>query len=331
MKDIFLIDLWKDASKINPYISETLLSKTQENLEKNKKTILYLNKRWEFNLLICQDCHHLYKCPACDITLWVHSHPDMLLCHHCWYSENLALTCKNCHSSHLKKIGVWTQQIHNTLLKLFPEKQIFRLDSDTTSNITQKKETLSHLQNADIIIGTKMITTWFDFANIGLIWVILLEQELQIPKYDTEEKIYSNIKQLIGRWGRKWQQTDIVIQSCIPNNEIITSIIDGNYKDFLQKVLQERKIFWYPPYQEMAAIRYKNKEKEACKKYLNSLFEMLKSFPQDEIEIIKIETLYKRDHQYFGKIILKWNNLRFFLQNIKSEIFKNKDLAVIFE
>lgn len=44
-----------------------------------------------------------------------------------------------------------------------------------------------------------MITTGFDLRNIGLIGVILLEQELQIPKYDTEERIYATVKQLIGR------------------------------------------------------------------------------------------------------------------------------------
>ena len=174
MKHIFLTDLWKDASKINPYLSETLLSKIQQNIQNNKKTILYLNKRGDFNLLICQDCHHLSKCPACDVALWVHSHPDMLLCHHCWYKENFPLHCSVCQSTHLKKIWVGTQQIENTLWKIFHQQKIFRIDSDTTTNVSQKKETLSHLQSADIIIGTKMITTWFDFSNIWIIWVIIL-------------------------------------------------------------------------------------------------------------------------------------------------------------
>jgi hypothetical protein len=44
-----------------------------------------------------------------------------------------------------------------------------------------------------------MITTGFDFADIALIAVILLEQEIGIPKYNIEEISYNNIKQLIGR------------------------------------------------------------------------------------------------------------------------------------
>lgn len=67
------------------------------------------------------------------------------------------------------------------------------------SSKTAKKEALENIALSDIIIGTKMITTGFNFQDISLIGVILLEQELQIPRYDTFEKVYSNIKQLIGR------------------------------------------------------------------------------------------------------------------------------------
>jgi primosomal protein N' len=42
-------------------------------------------------------------------------------------------------------------------------------------NISSKKAALMELTKADVIIGTKMITTGFDFAKIGLIGVILVE------------------------------------------------------------------------------------------------------------------------------------------------------------
>jgi primosomal protein N' len=36
-------------------------------------------------------------------------------------------------------------------------------------NISSKKEALENLNKAEIIIGTKMITTGFDFDDVGLI------------------------------------------------------------------------------------------------------------------------------------------------------------------
>jgi hypothetical protein len=49
------------------------------------------------------------------------------------------------------------------------------------------------------------------------------------------------------------------------------------------------------------------------------------------IEIILNKQTFKKYNQYFVKIILKWNNLRNFLENIKHEIFRNSNLTVIFE
>jgi hypothetical protein len=49
----------------------------------------------------------------------------------------------------------------------------------------------------------------------------------------------------------------------------------------------------------MAALRYKNKDKTNCKKFIDEMFVTLKTFENPNIEIIKVETLYKRDHQYF--------------------------------
>ncbi len=281
--------------------------------------------------MLCWDCQYMYKCPACDVSLGVHSHPEQLLCHHCWYHENIPLSCTKCNSTQLKKIWVWTQQIEKSITSYFKDIKIFRFDSDSTNTVVKKRETLYNIEISDIIIGTKMITTGFDFQNIGLIGIILLEQELQIPRYDTEEKIYSNIKQLIGRGGRSWTHTDIVIQTHIPNNPIIQNIVEWNYKDFFKKTLQERKIFWYPPYVEMAILQYKHKDIQSCKTYLAWLVDTLKTYPHSEIEITFVDQIFKRDHQYFWRIFLQWKDIRIFLQNIKSEILKNKDLWVIFE
>lgn len=331
MKNFYLVDLWIDKSKQNAYISNTLLSKIEQNLKEKKKIILYLNKRWAYDFVLCEDCHHIKKCLKCDISLSVHKNPERYVCHHCMYTESISLECEKCHGTKLKHIWVGTQQIEKSLQILFPKTHIFRMDSDSVRNISGKKEALSNIETAEIIIGTKMITTGFDLRNIWLIGIILLEQELQIPKYDTEEKIYQNIRQLIWRWWRLWEESDIIIQSLAPKNEMIQNIVELNYKDFFKKVLEERKIFHYPPFVELVTLRYKDKNKLASIDYINTLKNTLDSYNSGNFEIIKIDTPTKRDNQFFTKIIIKWENIRNFLQNIKWEILKNKDLAVIFE
>jgi primosomal protein N' len=42
---MYLVNLSQDKSKINSYLSDTLLEKIEESLNNDKKIILYLNKR----------------------------------------------------------------------------------------------------------------------------------------------------------------------------------------------------------------------------------------------------------------------------------------------
>lgn len=336
---MFIVNLSQDKSKVNPYLSNTLLKEIKESLDKNKKVILYLNKRWEYSSLICNKCNHLYKCENCDVSLNIHKYPEKLVCHICNNTKNVPTRCEKCGSDSLQKIWIWTQQIENSIKKEFVNYNIFRFDTDSVKNKTLKNNALNTLKKADIIIWTKMITTGFDFSNVGLIWVVLIEQELLIPKYNTEEQIYSNIKQLIWRWSRKWDISNIVIQTFIPQNEIIKDITESNYKDFFIKTLTERKLFWYPPFLEMATLEYRNKDKQKAIQFIQNLKNkleietqtLLNSWTIKNIELIIVPNSIKKHNQYYNRLIIKWEKIRILLEQIRTEILKNSSLVVIFE
>lgn len=327
---MLLVNLNQDKSNINKYLSNTLLKCINDNIEKWKKSIIYLNKRWEYSSLVCTKCNNLFKCPNCDISLSIHN--NEMICHTCNFMKRIENKCSICNSSELFKVWIWTQQIENTLKDIYKDVRIFRIDTDIVKNKSDKEKALENLKKAEIIIWTKMITTWFDFESVGLVGVILIEQELQIPKYNTEEKVYSNIKQLLWRWWRKWEETNFIIQTFIPENEIIQNIINKNYKDFFIKTLEERKLFKYPPFTELATIEYRDLDKDKSKKFIDKIFKKLEINNADgKIEIIQIEKYTRKHNQYYYKIIIKWDNLRSFLECIKKDIFTNSKLVTIFE
>ncbi len=328
----YIINLWQDSSPENPYISNTLIQKIEENLRNKKKIILYLNKRWAHSSLVCTDCHYLHNCERCDLSLNVHNNPLKLMCHFCGFEKSFPLKCEKCNTSNLKKVGIWTQQIEDTLRHLFPKNSIFRFDADSVKNKSEKQKALETLRNAEIIIGTKMITTGFDFQNVWLIWVILLEQELSVPKYNIEERVYSNIKQLIGRGERNGGKTETLIQTFIPDNENIKNIIHSNYKEFFLETLEERKLFNYPPFSEMVTIEYRDKNKEKAENFIKMIEHKLRTIDENnQYDITLVPTPLRRYNQYHYRLILKWKNIKEFLQNIKHEIMRNGKLIVIFE
>lgn len=327
---MILVNLNQDLSKQNKYLSNTLLKYLEKYLQKNKKIIIYLNKKWEYSSLVCKNCQKIFRCKNCDVSLNIHS--EKMICHICWHTEKTPNSCDNCNSNELLKIWVWTEQIEKTLKNIFPNKKIFRFDTESVRNKTEKENSLFYLKEADIIIWTKMITTGFDFSDVWLIAVVLIEQELQGNKYNSEEKLFTNIKQLIWRWSRKWEQTEFIIQSFIPENESIKMIIEDNYKTFFKKTLLERKLFNYPPFTEYAILEYRNENQEKALKYTKKLKEKLDNFNEEKnIEIIFIENSFRKYNKFHYKIILKWENLRNFLENIKTEIFRESNLSLIFE
>lgn len=328
MKNLKVIDLWKDNSKINKFLSTSLIDAIEKNIISNKKVLLYINKKWEYSSVVCNKCQYIYKCPKCDITLTKYNN-NILRCSYCSYSEQIETKCKKCKNNSLIYIWIWTEQIENHIKKLFTKSNIYRFDASNIKNIKDKKEANINIELANIIIWTKMITTWFNIKNLWLIWIILIEQELQIPEYNTEEKVYQNIKQLIWRWWRVNQETDIYIQTFIPENSFIKTITTKNYKDFIIQELEERKIFNYPPYCELKTIKYKNANIEKSIDFINKLEKKLKEIDvKKEYSIESITKPIKRNNQYHTKIIIKWTNIDNLLFKIKNLIFQEKNLSI---
>lgn len=325
------IDLSQDASKISNYISNTLLENIDITLKKWEKVLLYLNKRWSHSSLICESCQHLFECPNCDASLWVHNTPEHLRCHICNNAYNIPVTCRVCNSPKLKSIWVWTQQIQKVLEGHYKDKTIYRFDSDAMKNISSKKFALTHLENADIIIGTKMISTGFDFKKIGLICVMLVEWELSYPSYDAGEKAYSNLRQLIGRWNRKSQKTQILLQTFIPKNLLLTQIITLNFKDFLTHTLSERKNFNYPPYSEMITLEYRHKDSKKALMFTEKLEQTLQAYNTENIyQLLRGTSTFKKNNSHHTTLIIKWKDIRNLLKNIEKQILSESWLSVIF-
>ena len=337
---MILVNLWIDTSNINSYISNILLSHIEETLLKWEKVILYLNKRGIFNCVICQDCQYIFQCSDCDINMSVHKYPAVCKCHLCGKSEDIPHICKKCQWVNLHHIWVWTQQIEEALEWYFNTSSlnnkgsvrtysIFRFDTDSMKTKKSKLEAIEKLSQADIIIWTKMITTGFNFEKIWLIWVILLEQELQIPTYNTEESVYNNIRQLTWRWWRVWQKTHFIIQSMIPDNETVQKIVYSNYRDFFTHTLQERKLFHYPPFAELAILEYAHTSQQKSVDFMANIY--TKIHKNQELDIIFNSSSMKKVNQFYTKIVIKWDNLRDNLQIIKSDIIRNRSFTITFE
>jgi primosomal protein N' len=72
-------------------------------------------------------------------------------------------------------------------------------------------------------------------------------------------------------------QTKFIIQTFIPQSEIVKNIVFSNYKEFFTSTLKERKFFNYPPFCEFVILEYRDKDKEKALNFILKIKEKLEN------------------------------------------------------
>jgi len=317
---ITIVDL-NYSQNIFPLISQELADGISATLEKWKKVLIFLNRRWEAWALICKDCSYQAKCDECDIPYNVHKYPqESLICHNCNKIDRIPTVCPVCKWANLHKVGTGTQKIEQIINNLFKDNKISRLDSD---KIKKEWINIEDVKNSGIIIATESVNT-ISFDDLGLVVFPLFELELTIWEYDIEEKIYGNIVHNIKRWA------DVLIQTYIPKNPLLITITEWNYKEFLINTLEERKKFSYPPYQELLNIITKWIDKKKLSENTELFLHKINCLEKNwELNISYNKNYYsKRAWEFYQKIIIKWENIEDFLKPLKGEITRNRNITI---
>lgn len=303
-----------------PLLSEILISRIRMNLESQKKTLIFYNRRGSGRAFICQDCGYFPVCPHCDIALAYHTTPkDILICHHCNYIQNRSLVCLHCQGSRFQSVWVGVQKIEKDIVKIFPWISPFRVDSDTA---LKKSEILFSLKKSEVILSTHSSISLIH-QDIDEVVFLLFESDLTLPDYRMEEDLYHMVD-YVKKSGKS-----IIIQTYTPEHPLLEVIVKGNYKDFLNYIAPERKKFIYPPYAQFVLIRVHDISQEKVKDIIEKMV--------NKIDILKRKSTffaYDRDiwEKYAGewiqKIILKDEDLSYILSELEIEIVRNRAVTL---
>ncbi len=221
----------------------------EQTLQKRQQAILFLNRRGAARQVMCTGCGWTPECPSCSVSMTYHSVNGRIMCHFCGKSRFMPRVCPVCGSTHLKTEGVGTQRVEQELHQLFPSARVLRMDADTTSAKNAHEKLLSRFGagEADILLGTQMVTKGLDFDNVSLVGVIDADQSLFAPDYRARERTFSLLTQVIGRAGRRGMQGHAVIQTCAPEHEVILHAARQDYEEFYQQEIVLRQALQCPP------------------------------------------------------------------------------------
>lgn len=296
-----LVDMREELKTGNrlPF-SRTLISNLKKNLENNEQSILFLNRRGYSTFVMCRNCGEVVKCPHCDISLTYHKYKNILKCHQCGYMRMNVESCDVCGSDKIKFVGNGTEKIYENLQSILPDAKIIRVDTDTIKSTADYESYYTKFKNheADIIIGTQMITKGLDFDDVTLVGVLNADLALYYPSYDSYEVAFNLIEQVSGRAGRSKKPGRVIIQTYDPNNYVITSAINHNYDDFYNMEINKRRLQNLPPFSIMIKLSIKSLDKIQAFNEINMISSSIKSRSKSNVFSPNIND-FKRKNDYF--------------------------------
>ncbi|MGV3458922.1 MAG: replication restart helicase PriA [Flavobacterium sp.] len=264
--EIVLIDL-KDKYKrkqMNGHFSDAMIEAITETLGNGKQVILFQNRRGYSPWVECMTCGHVPQCPQCDVSLTYYKYKNQLRCHYCGYNIANPTHCHKCHSADLSTKGFGTEQIEMELKALFPDKNSWRMDQDTTRGKFGYEKIIDSFKNReiDILVGTQMLAKGLHFDNVNLVGILNADNMLYQPDFRAFERAYQMMVQVAGRAGRKDVRGRVLIQTYNPLHNIIRQVTDKDYEGMFREQLYERHNFKYPPYYRLVRLTLKHKDYE---------------------------------------------------------------------
>lgn len=264
LPDIELISLRESYHKkrMQGHFSTTLVEAITEVLSKGEQVLLFQNRRGFSPTVECLTCGHSPQCPNCDVSLTYHQHKRQLRCHYCGYHIAMLEACMACGSAQLDTKGLGTQQIETELKALFPDKNIARMDQDTTKGKHAYEKLIEGLEEGeiDIMVGTQMLAKGLDFRNISLVGVMNADSLLNFPDFRAHERSFQLLLQVAGRAGRTEKQGKVIIQTFNPQHAVLQQVVHHNYAEMFAIQLKERFDFKYPPYFRLIKITVKDRK-----------------------------------------------------------------------
>ena len=332
----FVIDL--KHQRIQNGLSEPLLQRMQEHLEKGNQVLLFLNRRGFAPVLLCHECGWIDECHHCEKPYTYHQYQRILRCHHCGAQKTVPMQCGHCGSTHLVTTGLGTEQLEETLKARFPQYNIARIDRDSTARKGKLEGYLEDIQQgkSQILIGTQMLAKGHHFPNVTLVALVNVDNALFSLDFRAEERLAQLYVQVAGRSGRAEKQGEVVLQTHYPDHPLLTTLLEKGYQAFAEETLKLRHNMGLPPFSFQALFKAQCRHSEEAE---NALSQLASFFYEQKIEGLQVlgpipAPFSKKAGQYRWQLLLQHTSrkqLQAALSRYSPELIKSSQVRLILD
>ena len=267
----------------NTMLSATLIDKLTQQIENNKQSILFINRRGFSSYVMCRNCSYIPKCTECDANLVYHKNEGVLKCHYCGKKFRELHKCPECQSDSIKLGATGTQQVVSLLEDKFPGVKIFRLDNDIVTTKDAYSKILGEFAKTKpaILVGTQMVTKGHDFPSVTLVGIVDADISLFNYSYKASETTFQLMTQVSGRAGRSKDEGFVVLQTYVPRNPVYLTCANYDYLKFYDKEINLRETTKFPPFAKIVRVLFSSADDELAKNSTHKLILKLKEFRKE--------------------------------------------------
>lgn len=273
LPDIELIDMREEPLERDTWISPQLRTHIHRVLEKGEQALLFLNRRGYAPLTLCRSCGYRYQCPQCSAWLVEHRFVGKLSCHHCGYERPCPTVCDSCaQPDALHAIGPGIERVAEEAARLFPEAVRVILSSDVGGPQALKARFEAIEQGrADLVIGTQLVAKGHHFENLTLVGVLDADLGLAHGDPRAAERTFQLLTQVTGRAGRGAKRGRALLQTYVPEHDVMQAIQHQDKAKFYAHELLVRQEGALPPFARLANLIISAKKRDVAFKFAQAL------------------------------------------------------------
>ena len=319
LPEVEIVDMRAEGGNSENPFSTALATAVAETRSRDEQSILFLNRRGYNHFLTCRTCGDVIRCERCSVSMTYHTTTAQydrgeLVCHFCGLRKPVPETCPSCGSVHLARLGYGTQRVEQEIGTAFPSIRILRMDTDTTGTKDAYDRILGAFRQreADLLLGTQMVTKGHDFPDVTLVGVMNADASLYLDDYRASERTFAMLTQVIGRAGRGDKHGKAIIQTNNPESEVIRLAVKQDYPAFYEREIRLRKALLFPPFVDIVLLTLSGEDETEVMRRASALRLQITELTAGEFRSVPTilfgpfeAPVYRAEGRYRMRIVIK--------------------------
>lgn len=256
-----------DLKKEKGLFSGELVQAMSRVLGEGRQVLLFLNRRGFSYQYSCRSCGEEIHCRHCSVPLTYHKSNRTMICHYCGFRSAPPTSCPECGSMEMLSAGFGTERVEEDVARLFPEKRVVRLDTDSARKKGVLENTLRGFRDGeiDVLLGTQMVAKGLNAPGVKLAAVLSADTSLNLPDFRSSERTFALIVQVAGRSGRFVPDGEVIVQTFRPDAPAIRLAAENQIKEFYDYEIDQRQLLGFPPFSRLFRVVVRGKDESKVK------------------------------------------------------------------